>query len=136
MLVCLRQASSTRGCSGIRRSSDALHPASPMKEHVNKAGSIVQDMNNMKGAGSEWQRIAIERITPELREMASNLQATIEHLNQNQSRVHMPPYKDYATANADLAANLAETISDFSNYAQSKGKFEDLGRKIELSPDR
>lgn len=105
-----------------------------MKEHANKASRIVQDMNNMKGVGSPWQQTAIERITPALNELATNLQATIEHLNQNQSQVHMPAYKDYAAANAQLAEDLAQTVSDFVNYAQTKGNFETLTRKLEVPP--
>jgi Zn-dependent oligopeptidase len=54
-----------------------------MKEHVNKVSSIVQHMNNIKDAGSQWQQIAIDRIAPALNELASNLQATIEHMREN-----------------------------------------------------
>ena len=44
----------------------------------------------------------------------------------------MGPYKDYAAANADLAASLSETVADFTKYAQVKTKFENLSRKLEL----
>lgn len=105
---------------------------SEMKEHANKASRIVQDLNNMKGVGSPWQQTAIERITPTLNELATNLQATIEHLNKNQAQVHMPAYKDYASANAELAEDLSQTVSDFVNYAQTKANLETLTRKLEV----
>ena len=71
---------------------------------------------------------------PILNELGTNLQSTIEHLNKNQGQLHKSGYKDYAAANAELAATLAETVSDFVNYAQSKRRFEELSRKLELSP--
>lgn len=58
-----------------------------MKAHINKASRTVKDTKNVKEAGSKWQQIAIERITPALNELASNLQKTIEQLSANESRV-------------------------------------------------
>lgn len=107
-----------------------------MKAHINKASRIVEDMKNMKEAGSKWQQIAIKRITPALNELANNLQKTIAQLSANQSRVHTSPYRDYAAINAELAANLAETVSDFVQYARTKAKFEDLARRLELPSDQ
>lgn len=125
--------------SNYTRSSDVgwqAHAAklNEMKQHVNKASRIVQDMNNMKTAGSAWQRVAIERITPALNELAMNLQATIEQLNKHRDQVHMPVFRDYAATNAEMAEDLAHTVFDFVNYAQTKAKFENLTQRLELPP--
>lgn len=104
-----------------------------IKEHVNKCGEVVQTLNDAKGEGSPWQQTAIERVTPLLSEMAKNIEGTIEHLNNNQSRVHLAPFKDYVVANYDLANQLAALINDFVDYGKSKDKFENLGDKLEVA---
>lgn len=103
-----------------------------MKEHVNKAGEIIQKLNSSKDEASAWQETAVDRITPALQEMADNLQATIEELNKHQDRVNLGPYREYVAANADLAGDLSEIISDFVTYGKTKAKFEKLGQKLEV----
>jgi methyl-accepting chemotaxis protein len=104
-----------------------------IKEHVNKCGEVVQKLNDAKSTGSPWQQTAIERVTPLLSEMAKNIEGTIEHLNNNKSRVRMQPFKDYVVANYDLANQLAALINDFVDYGKSKDKFENLGDKLEVA---
>lgn len=120
----------TRG-SGVGWQTHAAK-LTQMKEHVNKAGELVQELNNSKNEGAQWQQTAVDRITPALRELADNLQSTIETLNKNQSRVNVSPYKDYAVANSELATNLAQVVSDFVSYGHTKQKFEQLGDKLEI----
>lgn len=104
-----------------------------IKEHVNKCGDLVQQLNDAKSEGSPWQQQAIERITPLLTELASNTTTTIEHLNNNQNQVHMKPFQDYVVANYDLASELSALITDFVNYGQTKDKFESLGQRLEVA---
>lgn len=104
-----------------------------IKEHVNKTGELAQKLNDAKETGSPWQQTAIERVTPLLGELAKNVEGTIEHLNNNPSHVQMQPFKDYVTANYDLANQLAALITDFVDYGKSKDKFESLGDKLEVA---
>ena len=104
-----------------------------IKEHLNKCGEVVQKLNDAKSTGSPWQQKAIERITPLLSELANNIEATIEHLNNNPNQVHLQPFKDYVVANHDLANELAALINDFVDYGKFKEKFESLGNKLEVA---
>ncbi|HSU31650.1 MAG TPA: hypothetical protein VLJ11_10465 [Bryobacteraceae bacterium] len=104
-----------------------------MKEHVNKAGQLVQELNNGKDQGSTWQQTAINRITPALREMADNLEATINSLNKNQGHVNLSTYKNYALANSELATDLSQIVGDFVTYGHAKSKFEKLGERLEVT---
>jgi uncharacterized protein YpbB len=90
-------------------------------------------MVNVREAGSAWQQTAIDRMTPTLNELATTLESTIEELNRHPSQVHTPRYRKYTVANAELAANLAQTISDFVKYAHAKQRFEALSLKLEIS---
>jgi hypothetical protein len=104
-----------------------------MKKHVNQAGDLLRELRYGRQEASPWQKTAIDRITPILQEMAHSLQRTFDTLNQNQSRIHVSPYKDYAVANAELANDLAQMITDFMSYGRAKAKFEKLGEKLEIS---
>jgi hypothetical protein len=78
-----------------------------IKDHINQAGGLVIELAARRTKASAWQQAAIDRVTPLLRELASNTEATIEHLDKNQSRLHRPELQEYAKANYELATRLA-----------------------------
>lgn len=95
---------------------------SQMQEHSN---DLIQDFNklsSMRSNGSPWQQEAIDRVNPLLHEMADHLEATIRHFNENQSKVHMPPFRDYAKANLELMTRTNRLITDYVDYAEAKTK--------------
>jgi len=102
-----------------------------IKRHVNKAGKSLSELDSAKAEASPWQQQAIDRINPLLRELASNVTATIEHLNQKPMLLQTGPYADYVAANYELASNLAELVSDYVDYGRSKAKSEELATKLE-----
>ena len=103
-----------------------------IKGHVNNAGKLLAKLKDAEATGSAWQQTAIKRIQPLLQELADNTTATINHLNDNQSKVHMPAFTDYVKANAELATDLEALIRDFVNYGSAKEKFKSLGSKLEV----
>ena len=103
-----------------------------MKEHTTDLISEVNQLNSLRNEGSPWQQEAIDRINPLLREMAETLSATIDHLNENQSRVHMPAYQQYAMANSDVMGRAAKVISDVVQYGEARAKAIDLEKTLNL----
>ena len=103
-----------------------------IKGHVNNAGELLSKLENAKGEASPWQQQAIDRITPMLKELASNTTATIEHLNQRPKLLHTSPYADYVDANYEVASSLEELISDYVDYGKSKARSEELTSKLEV----
>jgi len=106
-----------------------------MRENVNELGKDVAALTAAREEGSAWQQEAIDDIDPLLRSLADHLSAMIKHLSENQNRVHMPPYKAYATANYELSQKLVATINDYIDYAEAKSKTEALEQKLLLSPE-
>ena len=104
-----------------------------IKDHVNNLGKVLKQMSDRQEFASPWQQSAIERITPLAQEMASNIETTIEHLNNNKSRLHMPQYKEYLSANSEVASSLSELISDYVTYGKSKSNYDQLRKKLEIS---
>jgi DNA repair exonuclease SbcCD nuclease subunit len=107
-----------------------------MKEDINEAGRDLTKLEEAKKSGAPWQKTAIERIHPLLRELAGNTEKAINYGNENQKRLFTEPYKDYLEANADLSSELASTISDFVDYGNTKDRLEALERKLELPAKR
>lgn len=106
-----------------------------IKEHVNAVGRLIADLKAKEDECEPSQKIAIERVTPLLRELADNVTGTINHLSQNQSRVGMPPFRDYVNANYELANDIAGLITDFVDYENHKQNAESLEQKLKLAQD-
>lgn len=103
-----------------------------MKTHVNNLGKVTGQLNDLRSEGSPWQQQAIDQINPLLQDMADRLTATINHLNKNQERVHMPAFQDYARGNHELASRTSELIKDYVNYDKAKSKSQSLEQKLEV----
>ena len=100
-----------------------------IKDHINQAGGLVIELAARRTKASAWQQAAIDRVTPLLRELASNTEATIEHLIKNQRRIHTQEFQEYVKATYNMATRLAAIIGDFVDYAEAKDKYEPLSRK-------
>ena len=109
------------------------HQLEAMKVHVNELGKVAGEMNSVKAEGSPWQQGAIQQVTPLLQEMASNLTQTIEHLNANQSQVHMQVFREYARTNYELAKRTADLIRDMVDYDEARSMADSLEQKMELA---
>lgn len=102
-----------------------------IKSHVNTLGKTLQEMQDKRDSASEWQQSAIDHIVPLAKELADDVGSTIDHLNSNKSKVQMPPYPDYAKANAETASDLSALIRDYVKYGKSKANYDRLGQKLE-----
>lgn len=108
-----------------------------IKEHVNKTGKLLDELENARESASSWQQKAIDEIRPLLQEIAEGTTLAIEFINENQNRVQMkvPPYKTYLTENSLVAKELAALITDYVDYGQHKANFERLAEELQV-PNR
>jgi hypothetical protein len=102
-----------------------------MREHVNEAGQLLEKMNKARVGASVWQQAAIDRIYPLLKELDDNAEATINHFNDNKSRIKFSDYQDYTKASYDLAEELAALISDYVDYGDHEAEFHRLQDKMQ-----
>ena len=100
--------------------------------HVNELGKVSKQLTDLRSQGSPWQQAAIDQIDPLLREMASQLTLTINHLRENQSQVHMKAYQDYARGCYELAVKTADIIRDYVEYDKAKAKAGVLEAKLTI----
>lgn len=101
-----------------------------MRQQINAVGKLDTQLRDARGTGSPWQQTAIDRVNPALRELADNLQATIQHANDHQKELRLPAFAELVQTNADLAEILNETIRDAVNYGQRKQEYEAAERRF------
>jgi len=106
-----------------------------MADHVNALGKVNKQLNDLSSQGSPWQQKAISQIDSLLRDTAAQLTATINHLKNNQSKIHLQPYRDYVASTYERAEKTAQMIRDFVEYDKATSKAEALEQKLELSDE-
>jgi len=103
-----------------------------IREHVNNTGKLLAKLQEAEPTGSPWQQDATKQIEPLLKELAANLESTINHINKNQVHIKFSEYHDYVKANYELASDLEALVRDFVNYGEARQKYERLGAKREV----
>jgi hypothetical protein len=103
-----------------------------IREHVNNTGKLLAKLQAEEATGSPWQQDATKQIEPLLKELAANMESTINHINENRAHIKFSEYHDYVKANYELASDLEALIRDFVNYGEAKQKYERLGGKLEI----
>jgi hypothetical protein len=103
-----------------------------IKDHVNDLLADCSKMSAMRDEGSPWQQEAIDRVNPLLHEIADHLSTTIEYLNNNQTRIHMQPFKDYVHANYQLISKAHDLLADFVDYGRARAQAASLEKELSL----
>lgn len=105
-----------------------------IKEDVNAMNRQLTKLQEARDRALPWQKTAIDRMLPLMRELSFNTTAVIEHLNSHPRDLRADSYKDYLEANADAASRLASLIGDFVDYGKTKDRLERLSDSLELEP--
>jgi len=103
-----------------------------MKANINEEGKTVAKLVDARSTASPWQVTAIDRIVPLLKELAANTTNAIAFINKNPAKLFSDEYKDYLEANADVSTELSDLITHYVHYGNTKNRFENLSRKLEL----
>jgi leucyl-tRNA synthetase len=104
-----------------------------VKEHVNDLGRIAEKLKGARESAAPWQQKAIDRMLPELKELANNTTAAIQHLNENKTRPTTGNYAEYLKENTETAHQLSSMISSFVKYGQTRAKLEKLEQRLEVA---
>ena len=106
-----------------------------VRGHINKAGTLLDELQGMRDGVTPWQRQAIDRITPVAAEAAAHTEAAIRFLNANQGRHFVPEYRDSLTMIADRATEMKQRVDNYVNYADTKQKHERAEKSLEVQND-
>ena len=100
-----------------------------IKRQFNNLGELVIKMNKAE-APSPWQQQAIREVTPMVEELASYITMTIYHLGEDPDRLIFTSFPEYVAANAGLASEIAQLISDYVEYDKAKQDVEELSFEL------
>jgi hypothetical protein len=103
-----------------------------VKEHVNNTGKILADLHNARDGAEPWQQEAIDKITPIVKQLASNTESIINNLNSTK-QTWGPEFQGYLNSNSELANDLSKLIGDYLDYESAKSKTQGLGQKLGFS---
>ena len=108
------------------------HRLRTIADHANNLIEDFNKLSSMRDQGSPWQRDAIDRVDPLLKEMADHLNTTIAHFKDNKHRVNMPAFHDYVKANREYMGRTSELISSFVEYGETRAKANGLEASLDL----
>jgi septal ring factor EnvC (AmiA/AmiB activator) len=94
------------------------HRLDALKNHVNKMGKTLAELEASKPTATESQGMAIEQARPHLVSVAHNLTQAIELVNENRNNVHWGEYGEAVSnlyAHADALHTKLDTILDYEN---------------------
>jgi hypothetical protein len=103
-----------------------------IRSHINSLGQIHKELMDKRSEGAPWQQKAVDQIDPLIREMAALLTTTINHFNENPSRIHFQAYREYAHSNYEVASKTSRMIRDLVDYDEAKSKAESFEAQLEL----
>ena len=82
-----------------------------IKDHINNLARTIEKLDAVRDSASDWQKQAIDRSIPLMKDLAANTTAAINHLNENKTRPTSSNYTEYLKENAETAHELSDMIS-------------------------
>jgi hypothetical protein len=94
------------------------HHLGNLTDHVNQLGRSLAELEALKPAASDSQRMAIEHARPHLVSISQSTTRAIELLNDNRGSIHLAEYGEVASdiyAHADTMHTKLDAILDLEN---------------------
>src|SRR5215469_6523160 len=101
-----------------------------IRDHINNAGTLLSQMQAARGDAKPWHQDAIDGIAPLLKEMASNTEGIISHLNENPRRLRDTNYVQFIRSNAQSARQLSTAIGNIVDFDNTRSRMEELAGKV------
>jgi hypothetical protein len=101
-----------------------------LRDHVNELGRSLEELEAMRPAASENQRLAIEHAGRHLVSIAQSTTRAIELLNNQRRNIHFPEYGEVASDIYDHADTLHTKLDAILDFEDAKVRLDEL----ELQP--
>jgi len=100
------------------------------KSSVDRMGDDLLRLDEISSRLEPWQQRLIHKITPQVHEMAYQLDAAITTLNKYQlrDRLALTHYPQYINDFCKSSNRVEDTISTFTQYVQAKQKMAELNK--------
>ena len=102
-----------------------------IREHIDATGRLLNNLQAAWDSASPRQQRAIEHISPLLKDLVDNTEATLNHFNDSRCRIHFSAHSGYAKAGAKLARELANLIGVYVDYGEHESELDYLQEKFD-----
>lgn len=102
-----------------------------VKEEMSNLLELTKRLDAAQRNASPSQQEAIVPVDQVLKELASNINSTIEHLNQNERYLHTAICIRYVTADSQLAKDAVKLIKDSVEFEEEDTQFKELEQSLE-----
>jgi hypothetical protein len=89
-----------------------IDESNAIKEDVNALGKSIARLQTLEKSENPTDQALVERLRPELADIATTTTQEIHYLNDNPDRLWQPGYQKLATLLRDETAALSETVHD------------------------
>ena len=103
-----------------------------IKWHVNDLGKLLAELQSSRVDASPWQKEAIDRMVPLLREVAAITTDEIDFLNAHQNWPNTPEYSKWANENFTASHELADLISETVQYGRDRADSAQMAADLHL----
>lgn len=90
-----------------------------LKDEVNKMGQDISRLETERESLAPWERQAVDKILPLLKETAASTESAIEYFNDNRSHLWTPVYRSYADRIWSDTERVDKTLKDYLKYAKA-----------------
>lgn len=104
-----------------------------IRREINDLGKTMCRLQAIDQAVLPWQRQAIGRTLPDLKQMAADTEKAILFLNEHPGNLFNPEYRNYASDLYEVSSGMSTMLHDFQEYAHAKGNIERLEHSLELT---
>jgi DNA repair ATPase RecN len=124
----LRQEADTLDAHGRSRASWQSHTYQllTVKDHVNRLGMTLAELEVLKPQASESQKMAIEHARPHLASVAQSTTRAFELIKDNRGSVHFPEYGEVVSDIYDHADVLHLKLDAILDYESAKERLDAL----------
>jgi len=102
------------------------------KDGINEIGERLETLKELRHSVHPWQQQAIDRIHASSLSAARHTDSALRYLNDNQSWLLAPSYKDDVSAIQAHTEDVRNTANDFLNYAETKERLGTLEQRLAL----
>jgi len=96
------------------------------REHVNRLGQMLADLEELKPHASATQQMAIESMRPQLAQTAKALTSAIELVRDGSHNIRFSPYGDAVEAVSEHSTSLHDTLDTVLKYESAKARLDGL----------
>jgi hypothetical protein len=102
-----------------------------LRRDVNTMGQEIAGLEARRESLEPWEREAVDKVLPLLKEAAASTQSAIEYYNENRNRLWSPEYRALTEKISHDSDQIARTLKNYLKYEKVREEEQQLQSTIE-----